>query len=347
MPRGGLRVGARRPLRAVIEARHLTKTYRVARKQAGLRATVAGLFHRELEEVRAVDDVSFSIAKGERVGFLGPNGAGKTTTLKMLSGLLTPTSGEAEVLGMNPRGRPQALLRRISLVMGQKQQLLWDLPPIDTLELNRAVYGVSKPAFDETVATLDRLLGLGALLDKPTRQLSLGERMKCELAAALIHQPEVLFLDEPTIGLDVTMQAVMRRFIREYNETTGATIILTSHYMDDVAALCPRIIVIQQGKLRHDGDLAALVKATRPQKVVRVQLTSPVEAEVVAGLRVAGAPLAVREHTEGAVTVDVPPEAVTEAVRALLDALPAADLRVEDPPLEDVMRDVFDAPGAL
>ena len=327
----------------MIEAERLTKTYFVSRKQGGLRATLGGLFHREQEAVHAVRDVSFSIAKGERVGFLGPNGAGKTTTLKMLSGLLTPTSGRARVLDMDPRGRPQALLQRSSLVMGQKQQLLWDLPPIDTLELNRAVYGVPKDAYARTVAELTTLLGLGGLLDKPTRQLSLGERMKCELAAALIHRPEVLFLDEPTIGLDVTMQAVMRRFIREYNEATGATIILTSHYMDDVAALCPRIIVIQSGQLRHDGDLDALVKATRPAKMVRVQLKEPVSEAQVAALSANGAGFVVREHTEGALTVEVPPEAVMAAVRALLDALPASDLRVEDPPLEDVMRDVFDA----
>ncbi|MCK6548141.1 ATP-binding cassette domain-containing protein [Myxococcota bacterium] len=327
----------------MIRIAHLTKTYRVARKQAGLRASFAGLFRRTYEEVHAVRNLSFTIEPGERVGFLGPNGAGKTTTLKMLAGLLAPTSGEVSVLGQNPHHRPIALLKQITLVMGQKQQLLWDLPPIETLELNRAVYEVPRAEFVRTLGELTEMLELGGLLDKPARQLSLGERMKCELAAALLHRPKVLFLDEPTIGLDVTMQATVRRFIKEYNEKTGATVILTSHYMEDVAALCPRVIVIDKGALRHDGDLRALMAEVSPDKLVFVTLSKPVTAEQIEQIRVDGAPLRVQERTEDLLRLLAHPGTITETVRALLDALPVADLRVEDPPLEDIMRQVFGA----
>ena len=325
----------------MISVRNLTKTYRISRKGGGLKASIASLFRREVELVHAVRDVSFELAAGERVGFLGPNGAGKTTTLKMLAGLLTPSAGEISVLGLSPRRRPRDLLRQISLVMGQKQQLIWDLPPIDTLELNRTVYEVEVAQYRETLGELTEMLELGGLLTKPTRQLSLGERMKCELAAALIHRPRVLFLDEPTIGLDVTMQATMRRFIRAYNETTGATILLTSHYMDDVAALCPRVIVIHAGRLRHDGDLAHLVATTSPDKLIRVHLSLPAGAPQVAQLRVLGRPLRIVEHTDGVLAVHASPSEVTETVRVLLAGLPVSDLRVEDPPLEDVMQRVF------
>ena len=246
-----------------------------------------------------------------------------------------------KVLGLDPRGRPRALLKQISLVMGQKQQLLWDLPPIDTLELNRAVYEVPSEEYRRTLAELTVLLDLGPLLEKPTRQLSRGERMKCELAAALIHRPKVLFLDEPTIGLDVTMQATMRRFIQRYNEETGATIILTSHYMDDVAALCPRVIVIHAGELRYDGALAGLVAATNPEKLIRVRLERPLDEAQRSALFSGPSPMRLGMEAELSLELLAPPEAVTEAVRRILDQAPVADLRVEDPPLEDVMQAVF------
>ncbi|RMD98851.1 MAG: ATP-binding cassette domain-containing protein, partial [Deltaproteobacteria bacterium] len=219
----------------------MTKVYRIPRKAPGLWASVKSVFSRVYEEIEAVRQLTFTIEAGERVGFLGPNGAGKTTTLKMLSGLLWPTSGEVRVLGFEPRSRARAFLSAITLVMGQKQQLLWDLPPIETFELNRIVYQIPMRHYRETLDELVALLELEPLLTKPTRQLSLGERMKCELTAALLHRPRVLFLDEPTIGLDITMQAQVRRFIRSYNERTGATILLTSHDMDDVQELCPRV----------------------------------------------------------------------------------------------------------
>jgi ABC-2 type transport system ATP-binding protein len=302
---------------AQIEVDKLVKEYRVHERAPGVWASVRSLFHRKYRVMRAVDDLSFTIAAGERVGFLGPNGAGKTTTLKVLSGLLHPTSGTVRVDGFDPRRREFDFLRRITLVMGQKQQLLWDLPPGDTFAMNRAIYDLPKREFDETVAELTTLLELGDLVKRPTRQLSLGERMKCELVAALLHRPRVLFLDEPTIGLDVSMQATLRRFIRDYNERFGATVLLTSHYMDDVAALCPRVVVIDKGHLTYDGPLGELVRKVRPQKRVNVRLSDG------------------KQETH-----DVPAAELQPTITRLL-ARGVADLTVEDPPLEDVMRDLF------
>lgn len=242
----------------MIHVKDLRKIYRVHERPPGLGAALKALFKREYREVRAVGGVSFSVAEGERVGFLGPNGAGKTTTLKMLSGLLYPTSGEVRVGGFVPSERKADFLRSVMLVMGQKQQLLWDLPPSETFELNRAIYDVPRAQFRETMDELIALLEIGDVIKKPTRELSLGERMKCELAAALVHRPKVLFLDEPTIGLDVSMQITMREFIRRYNERHNATLLLTSHYMDDVVALCPRIVVIDRGTITYDGPLEEL-----------------------------------------------------------------------------------------
>ena len=296
---------------------HLCKTYRVHQRPPGLAAAVRSVFRRQYKDLEAVRDLSFSVAQGERVGFLGPNGAGKTTTLKVLSGLLHPTSGTVRVDGFDPKRREFAFLRSITLVMGQKQQLLWDLPPVDTFAMNRAIYDIGKREFDETVSELSRLLELGELTKRPTRQLSLGERMKCELVAALLHRPRVLFLDEPTIGLDVSMQATLRRFIRDYNERFSATVLLTSHYMDDVAALCPRVIVIDKGRLTYDGALGELVRKVRPQKRVVVRLTDG------------------KQETH-----DVPAAELQPTITRLL-ARGVADLTVEDPPLEDVMRVLF------
>ena len=261
----------------MISVRELRKDYKVHERAPGVGAAFRSLFKRSYKTVRAVDGVSFEVEAGERVGFLGPNGAGKTTTLKVLSGLLHPTGGEAIVDGQVPRFRSEGFLQAITLVMGQKQQLLWDLPPADTFELNRTLFDVPRERFRTTLAELVERLELGDLVRKPTRQLSLGERMKCELAAALIHHPRVLFLDEPTIGLDVSMQATIRAFIRDYNERHGATVLLTSHYMDDVAALCPRIVVIDKGKLTYDGPLAELVRRLRPEKRLHISQEPPPE----------------------------------------------------------------------
>jgi ABC-2 type transport system ATP-binding protein len=327
------------PAPADISVSELTKTYRVHKRPPGMAAALRSLFNRTYENVEAVKSLSFDIAAGSRVGFLGPNGAGKTTSLKCLAGLLHPTSGKITVAGHVPQKRERPFLETITLVMGQKQQLIWDLPPADTFALNAALYDVPKPQFQETVKELTELLALGDLIHKPTRQLSLGERMKCELVAALLYRPRVLFLDEPTIGLDVAMQVTVREFIETYNQRYGATVLLTSHYMADVTALCPRVIVIDKGKLLYDGDLSSLVKRVNPDKRVHMKLARPVEA---ADLQRYGV---IVEHDAAQAVLRVTQPALREAVGGLLAALPVLDLNVEDPPLEDVMRQLF-AEGA-
>ncbi|MBI5544900.1 MAG: ATP-binding cassette domain-containing protein [Deltaproteobacteria bacterium] len=319
----------------MIEVNGLTKHYRVHRRPPGLRAAVRSLFWRPTETVVAVDGIDFSIRAGERVGFLGPNGAGKTTTLKMLSGLLHPTSGEARVAGFVPRTRETAFLKQVTLVMGQKQQLLWDLPPSETFELNRAIYEVPIDQYRELLAELTGLLEIGDLIGKPTRQLSLGERMKCELAAALLHRPRVLFLDEPTIGLDVSMQSTVRAFVRAYNERFGATVLLTSHYMEDVAALCPRVIIVDKGRLIYDGALADLVRRVRPDKRVDVRLGRPVERRDLESIG------RVVLHEDTRAVLQVPHSGLPEAMQRVLAQLPVADLSVVDPPLEEVFRELY------
>jgi ABC-2 type transport system ATP-binding protein len=269
------------------------------------------------------------------VGFLGPNGAGKTTTLKVLAGLLHPSSGEVRVDDHVPQRREDAFLKKITLVMGQKQQLLWDLPPSETFALNRAIYEVPEAQFRHTLAELTELLELGDLVNKPTRTLSLGERMKCELAASLIHRPQVLFLDEPTIGLDVSMQVVIRDFIKSYNERTGATLILTSHYMDDVAALCPRVVVIDRGLLSYDGSLDELARRIRPEKRLVLRLDGPVDR---AALEAVGR---VVSTDAAGVVLQVAQDAVNGAVSRALATLPVHDLTVENAPLEEVMSELF------
>jgi ABC-2 type transport system ATP-binding protein len=319
----------------VIRARGLTKHFKVHSRPPGFASALRSLFHRKYDVVKAVDGVSFTIERGERVGFLGPNGAGKTTTLKTLSGLLHPTSGEVVVEDFVPFRRQPQFLSKITLVMGQKSQLLWDLPPAETYALNRAVFDVPRAQFDQTLRELTELLELGPLLDKPTRQLSLGERMKCELAAALLHRPTTLFLDEPTIGLDVAMQVAVRDFVRTYNQRHEATVLLTSHYMDDVVALCPRIIVIDQGTLVHDGDLRQLIKTMDPDKRVSFTLTQPISDDELAKL----GSLLVRDGQR--ITVRVAERDVAGVIGHLLGALKATDLAIEDPPLEDILRVMF------
>jgi ABC-2 type transport system ATP-binding protein len=317
------------------QVRDLCKTYRVHERPPGLGAALRSVFHREYKEIAAVRGLSFAVEPGERVGFLGPNGAGKTTTLKILAGLLHPTSGEASVAGFVPQRREAAFLRSITLVMGQKQQLIWDLPPAETFAVNRALYDVPAPEFAATLAELTDLLDIGEVARKPTRQLSLGERMKCELCAALLHRPKVLFLDEPTIGLDVSMQLVVRDFIRRYNERSGATVLLTSHYMDDVASLCRRVVVIDRGRLRYDGDLGELSRSLRPDKRIALRLSGAVDREALTRLG------KVIELEAGRAVIQVEQGNVREAVGFLLGQTSVADLTLEDPPIEEVMRALF------
>jgi ABC-2 type transport system ATP-binding protein len=283
----------------------------------------------------AVDGVSFEVRRGEVVGFLGPNGAGKTTTLKMLSGLLNPTGGEARVLGAVPWRREREFLRQISLVMGNRNQLIWDIPAMDSFMVNQAIYQVPPKQFQATLDELVELLELAPLLKKQVRGLSLGERMKCELAAALLHRPSVLFLDEPTLGLDVTMQGRIRHFIGDYNRRHGATVLLTSHYMADVTALCKRVIVIHHGKLLFDGELSALSDRMAPFKLVSLDVESPEVAERVKGygevLKVEGTKVRLR----------VPRAETSSTVARLLAEVPVVDLTVEDPPIEEVIDQIF------
>ena len=319
----------------IIKLNSLQKTYRVHEREAGAGASLASLFHRKYKEVKAVDDVSFTVLPGEVVGFLGPNGAGKTTTLKMLSGLLHPTGGEAAVLGHVPWKREPAYLRKISLVMGNRNQLMWDIPAMDSYLVNQAIYQVPEKQFRETLDELIELLDLSELLKKPVRGLSLGERMKCELAAALLHLPAVLFLDEPTLGVDVTMQGRIREFIANHNARHGATVLLTSHYMADVTALCKRVIVIHHGKLLYDGALDALSDLIAPFKLVRLDVESE---EAAARVRDYGEVT----QTEGTkVSLRLVRSETSSVVARLLSELPVVDLTVEDPPIEEVIEQVF------
>jgi ABC-2 type transport system ATP-binding protein len=317
----------------VIHLHELCKTYRVPERESGMGAALKSLFHRRMQEIQAVDGLSFDLSPGEIVGFLGPNGAGKTTTLKMLSGLLHPTGGEGLVLGSVPWKRERSFLRQITLVMGQRNQLVWDIPAADSFELNRVVYRIPTADFRRTLGELTELLDLGPLLKKPVRNLSLGERMKCEIAAALLHRPQVVFLDEPTIGLDVTMQRRIRAFIAEYNRRSGATVLLTSHYMADVAALCKRVIVIHHGRLLFDGDLVDLVQKFTSHKTIIVQLE-----DCHADLHSYGEVL---NCEDGRFTLHVPKSQTAHVTERLLADLPVIDLLVEYPPIEEVIDRVF------
>lgn len=316
-----------------IQVRNLRKTYSVPVRAAGMAAALRSLIQRETREVAAVDDISFDVATGEIVGFLGPNGAGKTTTLKMLSGLLYPTGGQMRVIGHDPWQRERNFLRRISLVIGNRSQLAWDVPAIDSFDLNRAIYRLPAGEFRQTVDELTDLLALEPLLTKPVRNLSLGERMKCELAAALLHRPQVLFLDEPTLGLDVSAQRRLRMFITEYNRRHGATVLLTSHYMADVEALCKRVIVIHRGKLLYDGALTNLVQRFSLYKTIVVELK-----ERTGDL---GAYGEVTEDETDRVTLKVPKLETATVIGRLLNDLPVIDLTVKDPPIEEVIESVF------
>ncbi len=318
-----------------IEALELKKTFRVHERDAGAGASLRSLFRRKYKQVEAVKGVSFSLEAGEVVGFLGPNGAGKTTTLKMLSSLLHPSAGEARVLGHVPWKREPDFLRRISLVMGNRNQLVWDIPAMDSFLVNQAIYEVPEKQFRETLAEMIELLALEPLLKKQVRSLSLGERMKCELAASLLHRPDVLFLDEPTLGVDVTMQVRIREFIADYNRRHGATVLLTSHYMADVTALCKRIIVIHHGSLLYDGDLQSLSDRIAPFKLIELDLENPEQAGEVARFAT------VVESQDGKVKVKVPRADTSAVVARMLTELQVKDLTVQDPPIEEVIDQVF------
>ncbi|AFY38935.1 ABC transporter related protein [[Leptolyngbya] sp. PCC 7376] len=319
----------------IIAVDQLSKTYPVALKEPGLKGTIRHFFKRRYRQVKAVENISFQIKAGEMVGFLGPNGAGKTTTLKMLTGLIHPSAGKVHVAGATPFNRKASFLRQISLVMGQKQQLLWDLPALDSLRINAAIYDIPESVFQERLAELSDMLSLGNKLTQPIRKLSLGERMKAELLAALLHHPRVLFLDEPTLGLDVNAQVAVRDFLREYNRLYGATILLTSHYMADITALCERVLLIHQGSLIYDGGLDELLADFSPYREVRVELATPYnESQLVVFGEV--------ESINGQeVRFLVKREQLTQRIAKILERLPVLDLSVNDPPIEEIIGRVF------
>ncbi len=322
----------RSPREPVIRVRELRKVYVVPEREAGLRASLRSLVKRSTRDVVAVGGVSFDIAAGEVVGFLGPNGAGKTTTLKMLSGLLHPTDGEVRVLGHQPFDREREYLRRMTLVMGNRNQLQWDLPVFDSFELTRAIYRLGAADFLAQRDELIELLDLASIVTKPVRNLSLGERMKAEIANSLLHRPAVLFLDEPTLGLDVTMQKRIRGFLADYNRRTGATILLTSHYMADVEALCKRVVVIHHGRILFDGDLAALGTRFASQRTLVVTLEAPADLSRYGD---------VIDVSDPVVTLRVERRATAAVTARLLAEQQVTDLTVEDTPIEDVIELVF------
>jgi ABC-2 type transport system ATP-binding protein len=319
-----------------IHVNNLSKTYKVPEREGGFGAAVRSFFRRKHKDVKAVQNVSFKIAPGEIVGFLGPNGAGKTTTLKMLSGLLHPTGGDAHVLGFTPWQLKPEYLRSMTLVMGQRNRLAWDIPAADSFLLNQAIYRIPDDEYKTTYKELDDLLELEPLMKKPVRNLSLGERMKCEIAAGLLHRPKVLFLDEPTIGLDITGQARIREFLREYNKRTGATILLTSHYMADVTALCERIIIIHHGQLKYDGGISELSRKIAPFKLIGILLTESDSHD----LTKYGTLVQNQEDWEKQY-IQVKSEDVTRITSGLLADLPIHDITITDPPIEDVIEQAF------
>ncbi len=320
----------------IIEAEGLTKVYRVALKKAGFLGALRGLVHREYREVRAVEGVSFRIEPGEMVAFLGPNGAGKTTTLKMLSGLIYPTHGTARVLDFIPWERKDAFRRRFALVMGQKNQLWWDLPAADSFQLHREIYSLPLDEFNRTVGELTEMFAVGALTRQPVRELSLGERMKMELIAALLHRPQLLLLDEPTIGLDVVAQVTIQKCLKEYNAKRGVTMLLTSHYMRDVEALCQRVLVITHGKLVYDGPLTGITEQFGQSKLVRLQFVGETAPE---GLEQYGE---VTERIGPSVSLKVERTRVSDVLSTILDRHTLIDVSVQDPPLDQMIARVFE-----
>ena len=321
---------------SIIIAENLNKSYPVAIKNPGIGGTITHFFRRTYRQIKAVQDVSFTIEPGEIVGFLGPNGAGKTTTLKMLTGLINPSSGIVKVGGFVPFRRQAVFLQKITLVMGQKQQLMWDLPALDSLKINAAVYNISDKDFQRRVGELTEMLALEGKLTQPVRKLSLGERMKAEILAALLHRPQVLFLDEPTLGLDINAQVGVRDFLKEYNQLYQATILLTSHYMADITALCQRVLLIHEGKLMYDGILDELLESFAPYREIYVELAQALPLEKLMSY---GDVQMVEGRT---VRFIVQQEELTRTVSQILADLEVVDLTVTEPPVEEVIGRVFE-----
>ncbi|HBI34462.1 MAG TPA: ABC transporter [Candidatus Moranbacteria bacterium] len=320
----------------IIEVKKLCKTYEYVEKNPGIKHSLRNLFAREKKQKEAVKDVSFKIEEGELVGFLGPNGAGKTTTLKMLAGILTPTSGEVEVSGYEPIKRQKEYQMQFAFVMGQKMQLWWDLPPMESFLLNKKIYEVNDEDFEKNLSEMIELLDVGGIVNKQVRQLSLGERMKCELIAALLHSPKVLFLDEPTIGLDVVAQKKIRDFIKKYNQERKTTIILTSHYMEDIAQLCKRIVIIDMGKIIYDGSLEDLISKYVPNKKITIYFEKEVSREDVEQFG------ALVEFDFLKLVFEIPREKVKDVVGKILSSnLEVKDLEIDEEDIESIIRNIF------
>ena len=326
---------------AQIAVHNLSKTFRIPERDPGLKAALGSLFKRHYHEVHAVQDLNFTVEAGEMIGFIGPNGAGKTTTLKMLSGLLYPSHGEAIVAGYTPWERKIPFLRTITMVMGNRNQLTWENTIADSFYVLAEIYNLPTPQYHRTMEELVDLLEIEALLPKMARNLSLGERMKCEIAAALLHRPQVVFLDEPTLGLDVSMQMRLRNFIAEYNRNSEATIILTSHYMADVVSLCQRVLLIQNGSLLFDGDLKQLAGKMAPFKQVRLEHGEAVSALLHDLLKKMNAHITIIEQSSSQTILRVRRSEAAAVVSRLVHELPIADLSVEDPPIEAVIDQVY------
>lgn len=322
---------------SVIKVKSLKKFYRVHQKEPGLAGSVKSLFKRKYQDVKAVNNISFNINRGELVGFIGPNGAGKTTTLKVLSGLLYPTSGQVNVLDYTPWDRKPEFQKQFSLVMGQKNQLWWDLPALDSFILNREIYEIPRDQFDKTLKQLVNMLDLKDVLKIQVRKLSLGQRMKAELVAALLHSPKVLFLDEPTIGLDVIMQKKVRDFIKDYNQRFKATIILTSHYMGDVKELCNRVIIIDKGKIFFDGQLSEIIKKYADHKVLELILEKPVTKTELKKIR----SIVIKQYDFPKLILTVKRRSANHVAATLLKKFPIADINITEPAIEDIIREVF------
>ncbi|MGB5596892.1 MAG: ATP-binding cassette domain-containing protein [Crocosphaera sp.] len=321
---------------SIIYVKNLSKTYKVSLKKPGIKGTIKHFLNRSYRDIIAVKDVSFTIDSGEIVGFLGANGAGKTTTLKMLTGLIHPSTGEVKIAGHIPFRRQGKFLKNMSLIMGQKQQLLWDLPALDSLKINAAVYEIPDKIFQQRLKELAEMLSIKEELTQPVRKLSLGQRMKAELLAALLHHPKVLFLDEPTLGLDVNSQAAIRAFLKEYNQRYQATILLTSHYMADITALCQRVLLIHEGELIYDGSLDKLVERFAPYREVKVELSHPISPEKL------GTYGEVKTVTGQEVRFLVKQEKLTETIAKILAQLDIIDLNVTEPPIEEVVSLIFE-----
>ncbi|MBI4035483.1 ABC transporter ATP-binding protein [Candidatus Daviesbacteria bacterium] len=321
--------------KSIISVNNLKKYYSIFQKEPGLLGSLKSLISRKYSDVKAVDGVSFTIEEGELVGFIGPNGAGKTTTLKVLSGLLYPSSGQIEVFGKEPFKREKEFQKNISLIMGQKNQLWWDLPAMDSFILNKEIYEIDEESFRDNVKKLSEMLRVEDILTVPVRKLSLGQRMKCELIAALLHSPKVLFLDEPTIGLDVIAQQNMRDFIKDYNEEFKATIILTSHYMGDVEKLCKRVIVINKGKIIYDGSLEKIVNKFAPYKLIKADIREGFDLNKLKNIG------KIVQHFEDQVSLEVEKSKIADKTSQLLSQFEIADLTIEEPAIEDIVRQIF------